>query len=370
MQIATFTHIMKQKFMGIDKYPLVMQLEPLFACNLECAGCGKIQYPTDILRKRLSPEECWAASEDCGAPIVVIAGGEPLIHPQIDRIVEGFIERGKFLYVCSNAILLEKNLHRFKPSDQLIFSIHLDGLEKTHDRMVCKEGIYTVAVDAIKKAKAMGFRVMTNSTIFQGEDSQEFREFFDTVTDLGVDGIMISPGYAYEKAPEQDIFLKTAETKAWFRKALKDWRKMGWGFNHSPFYLDFLEGKRDYDCTPWGIPLRNVFGWQKPCYLMADAGYAKTYKELLETTDWSKYGHASGNPKCANCMVHVGFEPSAVVDGFSSPKKFFEMVWDIATIKGARKPRNGHSKPISGLPAHTSKQEETATVGSATNGSH
>ena len=372
MQLATFKHILKQKVMGVEKYPLVMQLEPLFACNLECAGCGKIQYPTDILRKRMTPEECWEAGDECGAPIVVIAGGEPLIHPQIDQIVEGFVERGKFIYLCTNAILLEKNLQRFKPTDHLIFSVHLDGVEKTHDRMVCKDGVYPVAVAAIKKAKSMGFRVMTNSTIFQGEDSAEFREFFDTVMELGVDGIMISPGYAYEKAPQQDIFLKNEQTKAWFRKALEGWRERGWAFNHSPFYLDFLEGKRDYDCTPWGIPLRNVFGWQKPCYLMADAGYAKSYKELLETTDWSQYGHASGNPKCANCMTHVGFEPSAVEDGFSSFGKFFEMVRDVMSVGkykpsgkahangNGRKAMNGHANGAakSALPMHPESKEE------------
>ena len=337
MQLSVFKHILAQKITGNKKYPLVMQLEPLFACNLECAGCGKIQYPPDILRKRMSPQECFDAAEDCGAPVVVVAGGEPLVHPQIDEIIAGLIKRGKYIYMCSNAILLEKNLHRFKPSSQLIFSIHLDGVEKTHDRMVCKDGVYTAAVSAIRLAKSKGFNVMTNSTIFQGEDSAEFRHFFDTAMELGVDGMMISPGYAYEKAPAQQLFLKREQVKAWFKETLKDWRIMGWDFNHSPFYMDFLEGKRDYECTPWGIPLRNVFGWQKPCYLMADAGYAQSYQELLDSTDWEKYGHKSGNPKCANCMVHVGYEPSAVIDAFSSPKKFAEMVYDVLTIKGPKR---------------------------------
>ena len=346
MQLSVLKHILAQKIKGNKKYPLVMMLEPLFACNLECAGCGKIQYPTDILRKRLSPEECWEAAEECGAPVVSIAGGEPLVHPQIDTIVEGLIARGKYIYLCSNAILLEKNIHRFKPSPKLIFSIHLDGVEKTHDRMVCREGVHKTAVSAIKLAKSKGFNVMTNSTIFQGESSEEFRRFFNETMALGVDGMMISPGYAYEKAPEQALFLKNEQTKSWFKETLKDWRKMGWDFNHSPFYLDFLEGRRDYDCTPWGNPLRNVFGWQRPCYLMADGGYAKTYKELLETTDWSQYGHASQNPKCANCMVHVGFEPSAVVEGFSSLPKFMEMVLDFATIKGPKKAQKAYPRKI------------------------
>jgi hopanoid biosynthesis associated radical SAM protein HpnH len=346
LQLSVLKYILTQKFKRNKKYPLVMMLEPLFACNLECAGCGKIQYPTDILRKRLTPEECWESAEECGAPVVSIAGGEPLVHPQIDTIVDGLIKRGKYIYLCSNAILLEKNLHRFKPSSKLIFSIHLDGVEKTHDRMVCREGVYKTAVSAIKLAKSKGFNVMTNSTIFQGESAEEFRRFFDEMMAMGINGMMISPGYAYEKAPQQDIFLKNDQTQSWFRETLKDWRKMGWDFNHSPFYLDFLEGRRDYDCTPWGNPLRNIFGWQKPCYLMADAGYAKTYRELLETTDWSQYGHASGNPKCANCMVHVGFEPSSVVDGFSSFSRFMAMVADFATIKGPKKAQNAYSRTI------------------------
>lgn len=358
MQWAVLKHITAQKLTKKEKFPLVMMLEPLFVCNLECAGCGKIQYPTEILRKRLTPEECWESARECGAPIVSIAGGEPLIHSEIGRIVEGLIERGKYIYLCTNAILLEKNIHRFNPSSHLVFSIHLDGNEKTHDRMVCKEGIYKTAVAALKLAKSKGFLVMTNSTIFQGEDSQEFREFFDTVTSMGIDGMMISPGYAYEKAPQQDLFLKREQTKTWFKETLKDWRQKGWPFNHSPFYLDFLEGKRDYDCTPWGNPLRNVFGWQRPCYLMAEGGYAKTYHELLETTDWSRYGQKSGNPKCANCMVHVGYEPTAVLDAFSNSKKFSEMVIDFLTTTRKSK-RNNH------LPRETevSLHPEPAIVG-------
>lgn len=346
MKFKVGAYLVKQKLLGRQKYPLVMMLEPLFACNLECAGCGKIQYPAEILRKRLTPEQCWESVEECGAPVVTVAGGEPLIHPDIDKIVNGLIERKKFVYLCSNAILLEKNIHRFKPSPYLIFSIHLDGAEKTHDRMVCRGGIYDIATRAIKKAKSLGFNVMTNTTIFDGEDVEEFREFFEYATkELKVDGMMISPGYAYQKAPRQDIFLKHERTKDWFRQAISGWREKKWPFNHSSFYLDFLEGKKTYDCTPWGIPLRNVFGWQKPCYLMAEAGYAQTYKELLETTDWSKYGHASGNSKCANCMVHSGFEPSAVDDTFSHPIEALKSAMGWGKYKSS--PAN-HSGPTSG----------------------
>jgi hopanoid biosynthesis associated radical SAM protein HpnH len=343
-QLSVFKYLVTQRMKGVEKYPIVMMLEPLFACNLECAGCGKIQYPTDILRKKLTPQECFDSVEECGAPVVSIAGGEPLIHPQIDEIVDGLIARKKTVYLCTNAILLEKNIHKFKPSPYLIFSIHLDGSEKTHDRMVCQEGVYKTAVSAIKLAKKLGFTVMTNSTIFQGEDVTEFRNFFDENMEMGIDGMMISPGYAYEKAPQQQIFLKHEQTKAWFREALKGWREKGWAFNHSPFYLDFLEGKRDYDCTPWGNPLRNVFGWQRPCYLMNEGGYASSYRELLETTDWSKYGHASGNPKCAHCMTHCGFEPSAVTEGFSSLGKFFELVRDFASIKAPKKVNGSYDR--------------------------
>lgn len=348
MQMAVFKYILKQRIKRVERYPLVLMLEPLFACNLECGGCGKIQFPPDILRRRLSPEECFEAADECGAPIVSVAGGEPLAHAQIVEIVDGLIARGKYVYLCTNALLLERNLHRFKPSSQLMLSIHLDGLEKTHDAAVCREGVYQTAVAAIREAKSRGFNVMTNTTIFQGENSEEFRRFFSENMAMGIDGMMISPGYAYAKAPQQELFLQSEQTKSWFRETLKDWRKKGWDFNHSPLYLDFLEGKREYDCTPWGNPLRNVLGWQKPCYLMDEAGYAKTYQELIATTDWKKYGRKSGNPKCADCMVHVGYEPSAVIDAFSSPRRFFRMVLDIATIKGPKKAERAYPRPLNG----------------------
>ncbi|MBI5242529.1 MAG: adenosyl-hopene transferase HpnH [Elusimicrobia bacterium] len=334
MQLAVFRYILSRKIRGVDRYPLVLMLEPLFACNLECAGCGKVHYPPDVLRKRLSAQECWEAAEECGAPIVSVAGGEPLIHPEIGRIVEGLLARGRYVILCTNAVLLEQNLAKFRPSSQLILSVHLDGPEKVHDRVVCRQGVWRAAVSALRRAKSEGFCVTTNTTVFTGEDTAEFRRFFDEMMAVGVDGMTIAPGYAYEKAPEQDRFLERKNTQAWFRKTLDGWRSKGWAFNHSPFYLDFLEGKRDYDCTPWGNPLRNVFGWQKPCYLLDDAGYAKTYRELLETTDWKCCGPMSGNPKCADCMTHVGFEPSIVIDVFSSPRKFLQMVLDIAAIGG------------------------------------
>ena len=340
LQWAVLRHVLGHKLRRSGRFPLVLMLEPLFACNLECAGCGKIQYPPEMLKKRLTLDECLAAARECGAPVVSVAGGEPLIHPEIDRIVQGLIRQGRFVFLCTNAVLLEKNLDRFKPGPHLILSIHLDGREPVHDRIVCRAGVHKAAVAAIKAAKARGFCVMTNSTIFQGQAPAEFGEFCKELAALGTDGMMISPGFAYEKAGGKaggrDLFLQREQTWAWFREALKDWRKKGWDFNHSPFYLDFLEGRRDYDCTPWALPLRNVLGWQRPCYLFEDGAPAETYKELLETTSWKKYGHASGNPRCANCMAHAGFEPSSVLDAFSSPRKFLEMVLDYASMSQGR----------------------------------
>lgn len=308
-------YLVTQRLMGRKHFPLVLMLEPLFRCNLACPGCGKIQHPKDILKQHLSPQECFAAVEECGAPIVSIPGGEPLLHPQIDQIVKGLVDRRKFVYLCTNAILLEKNLDKFQPSPYLTFSVHLDGLKEHHDKCVDREGVFETAVKAIKAAKARGFRVTTNTTIFEGTAPEEMQKFFDFVNSLGVDGMMISPGYSYEWAPDQDHFLKREQTRALFRQILAPYRagRKKWNFNHSPLFLDFLTGEKDYECTPWGSPSYSVLGWQKPCYLLNE-GHYKTFKELIEKTDWSQYGRASGNPKCADCMVHCGYEPSAAID--------------------------------------------------------
>jgi hopanoid biosynthesis associated radical SAM protein HpnH len=312
------SYVLRHRLKGTERFPLVLMLEPLFRCNLECAGCGKIQYPPEILRKRLSPEECLASAEECGAPVVSIAGGEPLIHPEIDAIASGLVKRRKFVYLCTNAILLERKLQLFKPSPYLTFSIHMDGLEKRHDELVCRKGVFKTAIQAIKAAKQAGFRVTTNTTIFQGEDPSELHEMFDFLMQVGVDGMMISPGYAYSKAPDQEHFLRRQQTIQLFRDILKGGHGLRrWQFNHSPYYLDFLRGERSYQCTPWGNPTRNIFGWQRPCYLMSD-GYAKTFKELLETTDWERYG-TGRDPRCADCMVHCGYEPTAVLDATKNP---------------------------------------------------
>jgi hopanoid biosynthesis associated radical SAM protein HpnH len=294
-----------------------MMLEPLFRCNLACEGCGKIQYPDHILQKRVTAEQALAAAEECGAPIVSIAGGEPLIHPEINAIVEGLIKQGRYIYLCTNALLLERKLDSFKPNKQLSFSVHMDGLEEEHDKSVCREGTYEIAVRAVRKAVQAGFRVTTNTTLFNNAEPERVRQFFDEMMELGVEGMMVSPGYPYEKAPEQEIFLERNRTKALFRKILGNPKKT-WRFNHSPNFIAFLQGKIDYDCTPWGNPTYNVFGWQKPCYLLGD-GFVPTFKELIEDTEWSRYGQKGWDERCKDCMVHCGYEASAVNDTFGGP---------------------------------------------------
>jgi hopanoid biosynthesis associated radical SAM protein HpnH len=325
-QMWTVTsYVLRQKLAGRKQYPLVLMLEPLFRCNLACAGCGKIQYPAHILKKQLSPEECFRAVDECGAPMVSIPGGEPLMHPQIGEIVEGLVARKKYIYLCTNALLLNEKLHLFKPSKYLTFSVHLDGQREEHDLAVCREGGYDIAVDAVREALKHGFRVTTNTTLFDGANAKSVRAFFDEMMELGVEGMMLSPGYSYDKAPDQKHFLGRARTRRMFRAILSN-RDPNWRFNLSPLFLEFLMGKRTYPCTPWGMPTYNVFGWQKPCYLLQD-GYAETFAELLATTEWQNYGTESGNPACANCMVHSGYEASAVNATFSSLGGF------LATVK-------------------------------------
>jgi hopanoid biosynthesis associated radical SAM protein HpnH len=319
------SYVLKQKLSGRKQYPLVLMLEPLYRCNLACAGCGKIQYPAHVLKRELSPEECFKAVDECGAPMVSIPGGEPLMHSQIEKIVEGLVARKKYIYLCTNALLLKEKLHLFEPSKYLTFSVHLDGQKEHHDFSVCREGGYELAVEGIKAALARGFRVTTNTTLFDGADPKSVRAFFDETMELGVEGMMLSPGYSYDKAPDQKHFLGRARTRRVFRAMLAN-RKKTWQFNQSPLFLEFLMGKQEFKCTPWGMPTYSIFGWQKPCYLLQD-GYAETFSELMAETEWANYGTESGNPECANCMVHSGYEASAVDYTFSSLKGF------VATVR-------------------------------------
>ena len=334
------SYVLGKKLRGVKRYPLVLMLEPLFRCNLACAGCGKIQYPADILRRHLTPEQCFKAVDECGAPMVSIPGGEPLLHPQIGEIVEGLVARKKYIYLCTNAILLEKHIDQFKPSKYLSFSIHLDGPKEEHDFAVCREGVYDVAISAIKTAVAKGFRVTTNTTVYNNANPESMREMFDNMMGLGVEGMMISPGYQYEKAPSQDLFLQRNQTTNLFKRIVGNAKK-SWRFNLSP----------------WGMPAYNLFGWQKPCYLLNE-GYCETFQELLDTTDWSKYGRASGNPKCADCMVHCGYEATAVADTFGSLKAFSKVVQLTLLGPGREKLPPDEPKPSDDKPDDVASSDE------------
>ena len=313
-------YLMKQRLTGTKRYPLVLMLEPLFRCNLACAGCGKIDYPDAILNKRLSVKECLDAVDECGAPMVAIPGGEPLLHKEIGEIVAGIIERKKFVILCTNALLLEKKLHLFTPSPYLTFSVHLDGDKGDHDKSVCQDGVFDKVVEAVKVAKAKGFRVNANATLFDNANPERMAAFFDyCMEDLKLDNLTISPGYAYERAPDQQHFLNRQKTKTLFRDIFRRDKKKQWRFSQSSLFLNFLAGNESYHCTPWSNPTRNVFGWQKPCYLLGE-GFVGSFKELMETTAWDSYG-TGRYEKCADCMVHCGYEGTAVDDPFSRPLK-------------------------------------------------
>jgi hopanoid biosynthesis associated radical SAM protein HpnH len=336
------TYVLGQKLRGRKRYPLVLMLEPLFRCNLACAGCGKIQYPAATLKKQLTPEQCFRAAEECGAPVISIPGGEPLLHPQIHEIVQGLVARRKYVYLCTNALLLEKHLDRFQPSKYLSFSIHLDGPREEHDEAVCREGVYDACIQAIQAAISRGFRVTTNTTLFNTADPDKMPAFFDTLQRLGVEGMMVSPGFPYEKAPDQEHFLHRQETERLFQRVFARTSK-GWRFNQSPLFLEFLRGDWDLECTPWGSPTYNIFGWQKPCYLLQD-GYVETFAELMDSTNWSAYGRKSGHHKCTDCMVHCGYEPSAVDATFGSLRGLLHAA--RVTLLGLRPTRRVPERPM------------------------
>ncbi len=330
--LAVARYVVKQRLARRERYPLVLMLEPLFRCNLACAGCGKIQYPAHVLKRHLTVEQCLAAVEECGAPMVSIPGGEPLMYPEIDRLVRELVARKKYVYLCTNAILLKEKLDAglFQPSKDLSFSVHMDGVREDHDEAVCREGVFDEAVVAIREAVRRGFRVTTNTTLFEGADPARVRRFFDEMMDLGVEGMMLSPGYSYSKAPDQEHFLRRQKTRELFARVLGAANRR-WKFNQSPLFLQFLMGKRDFECTPWGNPTYNMFGWQRPCYLLQE-GYAATFQELMDDTPWERYGRTSGNEKCQDCMVHCGYEPTAVNHTFGSVRGFLDTV--VATVTG------------------------------------
>ncbi|MDA0638397.1 adenosyl-hopene transferase HpnH [Nonomuraea sp. MCN248] len=320
-------YILRNKARRRAKFPLLVELEPLFACNLACGGCGKIQHPADVLRRRMPVEQAVAAIEECGAPMVSIAGGEPLMHPQIGELVRELIARKKYVYLCTNALLIPKKIDQFEPSRYFAWTVHIDGLKERHDAAVCKEGVFEEAVAAVRECRRRGFRVTTNTTFFSTDSPRTVIEVLDYLNDdLGVDQMMISPAYAYEKAPDQDHFLGVAEIRALFRKAFAGGNRRRWRFNHSPLFLDFLEGRVDFPCTAWAIPSYSLFGWQRPCYLMSD-GYARTYRELIEETDWDAYGRGRDD-RCANCMAHCGYEPTAIFATLGSLRQSLRAVRD------------------------------------------
>jgi hopanoid biosynthesis associated radical SAM protein HpnH len=337
------SYVVRQRISGRKRYPLVLMLEPLFRCNLACAGCGKIDYPDEILNQRISVADALEAVDECGAPVVSIAGGEPLLHKELPQIVKGIIARKKFVYLCTNALLMEKRMKDYEPSPYFVWSVHLDGDKQDHDKSVCQEGTYDRAVAAIKAAKAKGFRCNINCTLFNNANPERMANFFDSVMEMGVDGITVSPGYAYERAPDQQHFLNRTTTKQLFRDIFK--RGNGgknWSFSQSSLFLDFLAGNQTYHCTPWGNPTRTVFGWQKPCYLLGE-GYAKTFKELMEDTNWDSYG-VGNYEKCADCMVHSGFEATAVNDSLGSPLKMMKIALRGVKTDGDMAPEVDMSK--------------------------
>ena len=361
-------YIAGRKLRGVKRYPLVLMLETLFQCNLACAGCGKIDQPKEILKERMSLEDALRAVDECGAPMVSLPGGEPLIHKDMPQIVAGIVARRKFVYLCTNAILLAKHIDDYRPSPYLTLSIHLDGDRERHDESVCQEGVFDKAVAAIRMARERGFRVTANCTLFTGEDPERVARFFDEAMALGIEGITVSPGYSYHHAPRQDVFLGRNASKRLFREIFKQRRgadsqragaRRRWSFNHSGLYLDFLAGNQNYQCTPWSTPTYNIFGWQRPCYLLTDEGYAPSFRSLMEDTEWDKYG-VGKNPACDNCMAHCGFEGTAVDDAFAHPLKAL-----TAAMRGPRTVGRMEADPpilYSGRPAHTVASVAVADV--------
>ena len=314
-------YLLEQRLRGRGRFPLILQLEPLFACNLSCAGCGKVRRPAEVLRRRMPVETAVAAVRECGAPMVSIAGGEPLLHPEIGRLVRALVRRKVYIYLCTNGLLLEESLGAFTPSPFLTWVVHLDGLRERHDASVGRAGVFDRAVRGVRAAQRAGFGVMTNTTLYAADSPGSVHAVLDYLNDdLRVDAMMLAPGYAQQNGGGERHYLTAAASREVCRAVLAGRETQAWRFNHTPLYLDFLAGLADLDCTPWAIPCYSVLGWQRPCYQRSE-GHCRTYRELLATTDWSRYGHAAGDPGCRDCLAHSGFEPSAVLLTLRSPRE-------------------------------------------------
>jgi hopanoid biosynthesis associated radical SAM protein HpnH len=304
-------YLTNKKMSGAEKYPLVMMLEPLHACNLTCTGCGRIREYKSTINEMLTVEECLKAVDDCGAPIVSLCGGEPMIYPELDRLVKEILDRKKHIYLCTNGMFIRKRLKEFKPTSRLFFNVHLDGLEKTHDICVERDGVFREAIEGIKAAKAAGFLVTSNTTVYKETDIEEIADLFAYLQTLGVDGHMISPAYSYAAVMTKEIFMSRDEIRDKFKQASKLLER--YNIVTSPIYMEYLRGERELMCTAWGNPTYNPRGWKGPCYLMTDAHHA-TFKEFIDNTPWEKYGRGR-DPRCEDCMVHAGYEASAVLGG-------------------------------------------------------
>ncbi len=317
-------YMLKNKLTRRKRYPLVTMLEPLEMCNLACIGCGRIHEYKPVMDKMMPVEEAVAAVEASGAPIVSIAGGEPTIHPKIDQIINELVRRKYFVYCCTNGILLERVLKKVPPSKYLSWVVHMDGMEERHDEAVAREGVYKKAKKAIETALEGGYRVCTNTTIFRGCDVEDLHTLFRTMTDMGVEGCMVSPGYDYIDAPDHDLFLTREESKKEFDKILDERSTKGMRLYNNPLYLDFLRGRREYQCTAYSNPTYTVMGWRKPCYPLADE-HVTDVNELFDESLWDKYG-VGKDPRCSGCMMHCGFESATVFQAISSPKDWVTLV--------------------------------------------
>ena len=332
LSLRLAVYLLKKRLTGRKRFPLVTMLEPLEMCNLACVGCGRIREYQPVIDRMMPVDVALNAVKESGAPIVSIAGGEPTIHPKIDEIINRLIEDKYFVYCCTNGLLLDKMLTKIPPSKYLCWVVHMDGMEEMHDESVARKGVFKKAVQVMELALSQGYRVCTNTTIFKNSDVEDLWEMFRLVKDIGVEGSMISPGYDFEDAPIQDMFLNRQESRNIFKKLLDPTKTQGMKFYNNPLYLNFLQGKREYQCTAWSNPTYTVLGWRKPCYPLADE-HVQDVDELYEADLWQKYG-VGNDPRCANCMMHCGFESATIFKAISTPKDWATLIKSGAARKG------------------------------------